>query len=88
MKKAYNFFKMFMLCELGGCVGKLFHVLGDKKQHPEMYSPPYASWLERMDFTLIVTGVTVVVCVTAMIILKILMRKREKKSGQVESAAE
>ena len=88
MKRAYYFFLMFMLCDLGSCIGRILHVLSDKKQHPEMYSPPYPSWFERVDVSVIISVVVAVVCIAAMIILKILMRKNEKKDEQQEAAAE
>jgi len=88
MKRAYYFFLMFFLCDLGSCIGRILHVLWDKKQHPEMYSPPYPSWFERVDVSVIISAVVAVVCIAAMIILKILMRRKEKKNGLQEAAGE
>lgn len=87
MKRAKWFFWALMILEAAGCAGELVRTLIDAGKHPAMYAPPYPTWQEQMRFSFIFTAVVIAVCAIALIILKIVERKRTENAAQSDASA-
>lgn len=82
MKKAFNYLFFFALACAGSLTGRIIRVYTDYKENPWKYTPPYNTWQEELKWDFIIDGSAIVICVIAMIVLKILMNKRKKQEIQ------
>jgi len=87
MKKAFNGFVFFMLALLGSLTGRFIRVYTDYKANPWKYTPPYETWQEELKLDFIVFGSAIIICILVMIVLKVLIKKREKQDLQEKTDA-
>lgn len=87
MKKAFNGFVFFMLALLGSLTGRFIRVYTDYKANPWKYTPPYETWQEELKLDFIVFGSAIIICILVMIVLKVLIKKREKQGLQEKTDA-
>ncbi len=84
MKKAFNYCIFFMLALLGTLSGRVIHVYTDYKANPWKYTPPYETCQEELQLDFIIFGSAIILCIIAMIVLKAIIKKREKQDSQEE----
>lgn len=77
MKKAIRFCFFFILALAGTLTGRVIRVYTDFKAHPQMYAPPYQTWPEALRMDFLIYGSAIIICIVALIVLKVLQKKRE-----------
>ena len=87
MKKTINYIFFFMLALAGSLTGRCIRVYTDYKANPWKYTPPYNTWQEELKWDFILDGSVILVCIIVMIVLKVLIKKREKQ-GFIEKQEE
>lgn len=73
--KVKRFLFILTLCLSGSLTGRFLHVYTDYKKHPAMYTAPYPTWLERLDMDFMVYGISIFICIVAITMLTIILRK-------------
>ncbi len=75
IKKVQTFFSLLILCNIGTLTGRCIRVYRDYKAHPAFYTAPYPTWQEQLEFDFIFCGIVILICIIALIILKIIQHK-------------
>ena len=73
--KVKRFLFILTLCLSGTLTGRFLHVYTDYKKHPAMYTAPYPTWLEKLDMDFMVYGIGILICIVAITMLTIILRK-------------
>lgn len=82
MKKFFNYCFFFILANAGSLTGRVIRVCTDRKENPWKYEPPFNSWLEELKPDFIINGSAIVICIIIMIVLKCLIKKRERQGTE------
>ncbi len=79
MKKAFDVCFFFMWALAGNLVGRIIRVYTDYTANPWKYTPPFETWQEELKFDYIINGSGIIILIIAMIVLNVLIKKREQQ---------
>lgn len=75
MKKAISVCFALMLSFAGSLTGRITRVYMDYTANPLMFAPPFESWQEELKLDFIIYGSGIIICMIAIIVLKLLIKK-------------